>query len=198
MGIDGGRAALKRWPQRRHCTPLTCSHAHTNNPRPLPPSSLAAMPAHPCYYRENLLPLPNIRASIHLCPKPGCGQRLKVQQTKKGANYLAVCQSTCFLFPPFTKFLPFSAINLTATTHSCGIGLQPQCIRQPQPQLFLRLANTRSPLTPLHLTSPLSTAWRPPFNRAPSESITLATAVRSPSVLRIACRLMAPANHLHE
>ncbi|KAJ7306161.1 hypothetical protein DFH08DRAFT_1088961 [Mycena albidolilacea] len=47
------------------------------------------MPAHPCYYRENLLPLPNIRASIHLCPKPGCGQRLKVQQTKKGANYLA-------------------------------------------------------------------------------------------------------------
>ncbi|KAJ7800985.1 hypothetical protein B0H14DRAFT_3490123 [Mycena olivaceomarginata] len=38
------------------------------------------MPAHPYYYRENLLPLPNIRASIHL---------QKVQQTEKGANYLA-------------------------------------------------------------------------------------------------------------
>ncbi|KAJ7891687.1 hypothetical protein B0H14DRAFT_3428463 [Mycena olivaceomarginata] len=103
------------------------------------------MPAHPYYYRENLLPLPNIRASIHLCPKPGCGQRPKVQQTEKDANYLAVCQSTCFLFPPFTKFLPFSAIDFTATTHSCGIGFQLQCVRQPQPQLFLRLAKPRSP-----------------------------------------------------
>ncbi|KAJ7347671.1 hypothetical protein DFH08DRAFT_1080028 [Mycena albidolilacea] len=103
------------------------------------------MSAHPCYYRENLLPLPNICASIHLCPKPGCGQRLKVQQTKKGANYLA-----------------------------------------PQPQLFLRLAKTRSPLTPLRLASPLSTARRPPFNRAPSESIALATATCAVSTALIA------------
>ncbi|KAJ7368945.1 hypothetical protein DFH08DRAFT_928943 [Mycena albidolilacea] len=85
------------------------------------------MAAHPCYYRENLLPLPNIRASIHLCPKPGCGQRLKVQQTKKGTNYLALW----YWFP----------------------------------------APTRSLLTPLRLASPLSTAQRPPFDRAPNKMV---------------------------